>query len=263
MRISSLARKIKIKPSELITFCEQNGIELDSGAHTKLTPDQVEKLYTEFAPEFLVNEDNSSELPVEEAEEISEAEDELKEEVPEIPDEPVVTAEEAAPLDPEPLNEPAQETNEEVGTIEENEPNEEEIEVIRAPKVTLPGLKVKGKIELPEPKKPEPKEEKPSEEKNKTGKRSDRSRKSKKKGDDYNPIAAARKRRQEKEEKERKAALNRKKKAKAKHYYKMQQKVAKTKQVKEKPDNKSRYTDSQGKEIQGNIFQRFWRWFNS
>ncbi|XOV91897.1 MAG: hypothetical protein ACFHWX_17025 [Bacteroidota bacterium] len=245
MRISSLARKIKLKPSELIAFFENHDIVLDSGAHTKLSEDQVEMVYEEFAPEF--------QSP--EKEEITEPEVETTE-VPEISEavdnEPEIESIEASP-------------QEEGKPEEEPEPEEpsEEIEVIRAPKITLPGLKVKGKIDLPEPKKPEPKEETESE-KELTNKRRDRQRRDRKRENDYNPVAAARKRKEQKEEKERLAELKKKKKAKTQHYYKIQQKVAKSKR--EKSDNIIEVSDSKKVEVNAtkkNVFQKFWKWFNS
>ena len=259
MRISSLARKIKVKPSELIMFCEQNAIELDSGAHSKLSPDQVEKIYAEFAPEFLQQEDKTLEDSVDEAPEPIDV-PESTEEVVEASNEPVPPKEEPAMVEEEVTQERARDNI----TEKEEEVTEEEVEVIRAPKITLPGLKVKGKIDLPEPKKPEPKEEKQLEEEKNQSKKKSRRRKKGKNGEDYNPVAAARKRKQLREEKERIAELNRKKKAKAQHYYKIQQKVAKTKQEKSKEQPVGR-TKNTSQEPAGpkNIFQRFWRWFNT
>ncbi|MEQ8339242.1 MAG: hypothetical protein RIA62_17915 [Cyclobacteriaceae bacterium] len=260
MRISSLARKIKVKPSELIVYCEQNAIELDSGAHSKLSPDQVEKIYAEFAPEFLPQEDKTLEAPVGETPEPIDV-PEPTEEVLEASNEPLPPKEEPAMVEEEATQEPVSDKT----TEKEEEVTEEEVEVIRAPKITLPGLKVKGKIDLPEPKKPEPKEEKQhQEEKNQSKKKSERKKKGKN-GEDYNPVAAARKRKQLREEKERIAELNRRKKAKAQHYYKIQQKVAKTKQEKSKEQSagSTRSNTSQDLAAPKNIFQRFWRWFNT
>ncbi len=259
MRISSLARKIKIKPSELITYCEQNNIELDSGAHTKLSEDQVEKIYTEFAPEFLKQDETAEAViagPLEDTEEV-----ELKPD-PEVTVE-VSVEENSVAIEEDIVTEEAAEETQKEDEAEDDNEAQEEIEVIRAPKITLPGLKVKGKIDLPEPKKPEPKEEKKrEEEKTKNRKKSGRNRKGKN-GDDFNPVAAARKRKQEREEKDRAAALKKKKKAKAQHYYKMQSKVAKKKEPQKEILQTRETRKEQVKDVKRNVFQRFWRWFNT
>ncbi len=243
MRISSLARKISKKPSELITFFEERGETLDSGAHTKLSDDQVESALKAFAydqPEKSVEESDGAPTEPEKPEQLKQ---DLIETEPEMPEDPVAE---------EQIDKPSAEEVE----------LQEEVEVIRAPKVTLPGLKVKGKIDLPEPKKKEPKEEKEKE--TRTNRNTDKNRKSRRKDNDYNPVAAARKRREEKEERERKAELKRKKKAKAQHYFKQQKKVAKVKKEKEdlQTDNETKEL-KRSEQVRGNIFQRFWKWFNS
>ena len=263
MRISSLARKIKVKPSELISFCEQNEIELDNGAHSKLNPDQVERIYAEFAPEFLIMEAPQPEEQIVEYSEPKEESEVAPTETETTIEDLINVKEEATPesIVEETTTPEAKSPKEKVS---EEDVTEEEVEVIRAPKITLPGLKVKGKIDLPEPKKPEPKEEKKLEEEKAQSKKKSGRKKRGRNGEDYNPVAAARKRKQEREEKERVAAQKKKKKAKAQHYYKMQKKVAKTKQVKVEEQNVSHARPaSEVRETKKNVLQRFWRWFNT
>lgn len=151
---------------------------------------------------------------------------------------------------------------------------DESIEVIKPQKVTLPGLKVKGKIDLPEPKvkseenleeeKPldpdaiitttGPKRERRRKPKNKRGRKYDK---------DYNPIEAERKRKAREEKKKKEQAERLKKKAKTRHY---QRTVTTTQPItaKKKKGKKEHVRQESLKEQQtGNFLQRFWRWMNT
>lgn len=259
MRLSSLARKITVKPSELISFFEEQGISLDSGAHTKLSDDQIESAMRALAPDSLEKEEEAKASTNETVANDEQVEVEIVTANPDVEKAEVLeeVSQSVEELKAEPEIESREEDNE-----EEAEP-EEDIEVIRAPKVTLPGLKVKGKIDLPEPKKPEPKEESMNKEVRKDEQKT-KKRRGRRSNDDYNPIAAARKRKQEKEERERLAALKQKKKAKEEHYRKMQSKVAKTKQEKERlAPQEVEDQPAKPEASKANALQRFWRWFNS
>jgi len=128
MRLAQLARKIAVKPAEIVTFLQNQNSPVEDSSNAKITDSQVELVLKHFAPEQLDGLQPEVSPPIE----IQEKEKTV--EIPEIEIEtqPRVTPQEdAAPLD------------------------NVEPEVIKPPKVELPGLKVVGKIELPEPKKKE------------------------------------------------------------------------------------------------------------
>ncbi len=129
MRLGQLARKLAIRPSEIVVFLSSKGIGIEENSNTRLDDNLVGLVIQHFDPQGKtviieaepVAPQPSSELP-----------EEIKEEKIELPfaEEPVVTS------------------------FEENEPTPaEKTEVIKAQRVELSGLKVVGKIDLPEPKK--------------------------------------------------------------------------------------------------------------
>jgi hypothetical protein len=106
-------------------------------------------------------------------------------------------------------------------------------EVIKAPKIELSGLKVVGKIELPEPKKKEPKDEEPkiqaedspvedvspNRERRKPLRRTDENRPQLNQRSVKNPIALQREREEAEAKKKREEELKRLKEKKTQHYY--------------------------------------------
>lgn len=141
MRLAQLARKLALRPSEITEFLAAKQISVEDSSNAKVTDEHVILVLQHFAPELL--EEAKSEIAPSvkmEAEEITE----VKEELP-------------APSDITIEEEPAS-----IGEIAEEKI--EPIEVIKAPKVELPGLKVVGKIDLPEPKKKEEEKQPESEE---------------------------------------------------------------------------------------------------
>lgn len=152
------------------------------------------------------------------------------------------------------------------------------IEVIKPPKVTLPGLKVKGKIDLPEPKVVSEETEAPKKEEKKpydpdeiittTGPKRERNRKpknykGKKYNKDYNPLEAARKKKEWEEKKRRDQEEKRKKKAKAKHYKKKVVTPPTIDTAKKKPKKTVAKKRQKQEQSSGNVLQRFWRWMNT
>lgn len=122
MRLGQLARKLSIRQSEIVHFLLQQNIRIEEGSNTRMEDSHVVLVMKEYAParEEEVIAELANEKNVDEPMAMAEKEEHL---LPELP-----------------------------------ESNEEKPEVIRVPKIELSGLKVVGKIELPEPKK---KEEKP------------------------------------------------------------------------------------------------------
>jgi hypothetical protein len=135
MRLGQLARKLSLRPSQLVDFLASNNIQTEEGSNTRLTDEHAKMIVLHFAPGSL--------------EEIMKP---VTEDVPQSEPEHVMEE----PL----LAEPEQRTEEPVAVPEHKpEPGESEPEVIRVQKIELSGLKVLGKIDLPEPKKKEPKPE--------------------------------------------------------------------------------------------------------
>jgi hypothetical protein len=126
MRLGQLARKLAVRPTDIVEFLGQSQIEIHEGVNTRLDADHVSLIMGQFAPE-------SDDEPVPNPEMALNLGD---------------NANHGAPDDtPLPLAEDQQEDTEPAAD------KEEKWEVIKAPKVELTGLKVLGKIELPEPKK--------------------------------------------------------------------------------------------------------------
>ena len=132
MRIGQLARRIGISPSDIMGFLGTQNIETEAGANSRLDDGAVRKVVKRFAPEKL------SEIF----------------EVPAVQETPVVAPQPDFVQETEGVAEEAPVTaiDDEEKTAEETSA---EVEVIRVSKVELQGLKVLGKIELPQPKKKE------------------------------------------------------------------------------------------------------------
>ncbi len=120
MRLGQLARKLEVRPHQIAEFLANQNIELTSGTNSRISQEHVELVVGFFSPGKLI-EDSS-----EEAEEIT------PENNPEASE--VISTE----VTLEPLSE----------SVVENPV--EKVDVIKAPKIELSGLKVLGKIELPE-----------------------------------------------------------------------------------------------------------------
>ena len=133
-------------------------------------------------------------------------------------------------------------------------------EVIRAPKVSLPGVKVLGKIDLPEPKQPEPKAEEETNQDEPQKEERKPKRKSKSKKQDRNPIARKREREQREKERQKQKQLKQQKKERTEHYQQQLEKAksqSKIKTKKKKPVNKKVEQEKL------NPFKRFIKWLNS
>jgi len=130
MRLGQLARKIALRPAEIVAFLAKNNIQVEEGSNTRIEDNHVSLIMNHFAPDQMA--EMVAELAAEKGTSLSEVE---------VKPEPVIETKEEdtlaqvvdiSPITPEPV-----------------------IELIKAPKVELSGLKVLGKIELPEPKKKE------------------------------------------------------------------------------------------------------------
>jgi len=124
-----MARKLAISPSEIIQFLAAQNIFVVDNANTRLEDNQVELLQKKFAPFTDFNPQS----------------------VISAPQPPVAIVE---PVSAPDLSESVDVITTPVNSVETPE-REEEKDLIKAPKIALSGLKVLGKIELPEPKKRE------------------------------------------------------------------------------------------------------------
>jgi hypothetical protein len=182
MRLSQLARRLSLKPSEVVEFLGRQNIPVEDRLNARIDSDIVALVVKHFNPsllDVLMKEDAADEVALlPEPNEVQDSESTATT--------PTTNqADEASPADSTPP------------------------EVIRAPKVELPGLRVVGKIELPEPRKKETVSEavpKKSEDRNR-GRFADSGRRPAK-----NPVALQR----EKEERERERT-KREEKRKEKH----------------------------------------------
>jgi translation initiation factor IF-2 len=207
MRLGQLARKLNIRPADVLAALPPGSVQPESNSNTRLSDDQVREVVQFFVP------DNwrviSSEFLNEDVAE--EAEDQVNEIAPQH---------DKVSTSPEPI-------------VAEPGQQEEKPELIKASKIELPGLKVVGKIELPEKKEkdvfppdagetPQPAEDREDHRK-KNVRRQDSHRHTK------NPIALAREREQRETEKKKKAEAELAKQKRTKKY---QEKVAGYKPVK-------------------------------
>ncbi|MDB4834962.1 translation initiation factor IF-2 N-terminal domain-containing protein [Cyclobacteriaceae bacterium] len=165
MRLGQLARKLKKDPNDILKYLESKGLEVDNSPNFKIDETIAQELIDQSEAEVVqedpvpavveVETSETEEVPVIEndpIEEIAAVPEVEKEEVVEEAVEEVIESE----LVEKELTEETQEEDEE-GLDPENEYAfvEDKKGVIRAPKVTLEGIKVVGKIDLPESKKVE------------------------------------------------------------------------------------------------------------
>lgn len=226
MRLAQLARKLSVKPATIVEFLSSQGITLEDNANTKVEDEHVKAVVSHFAPDLFDTQPEPALAPQPaEAEAMEETvESSMEEQAPAevtIQEELIIAA-------------PIQEESADANTLPD---------VIRAPKIELTGLKVIGKIELPEKKKKE--EETVSvetaetvvaevEKKNTPRERSvrtDRKPKSQQRSN-RNPLAEARERERREQEEKRKQEIERKKEIRTKNYLKKVKVVAPAKRAK-------------------------------
>ena len=248
MRLGQLARKLSLRPSQIIEFLAQQNIRIDEGSNTRMEDDHVVMVVQKYAPDNLGN-------IVAEIDEVEESEGESVE-----IDQPVVEA-------PIPQIE-----------VAEEQPVAEP-EVIRVPKIELSGLKVLGKIELPEPKKKEPVGEqtepteptiiaeetpKPTVKAQKVkGKPTQHKREQSKPREWKNPLELKREREAREAEEKRRAAIEREKEKRKKYYEEKVKAVAQPKRVKPVKEQPQEKNNTVSKPEPKTILGKFLRWLNT
>lgn len=259
MRLGQLARRLGISPGEVIDFLIARQIALPDGSNSKLEQDHVLLVIQQFAPDkkdvILEPQLNKEEQSTESSETQSPTEapavsaEITHEDIPLITEEFNMTAEVTVPW----------------------QPVEEKAEVIKAPKVELPGLKVVGKIDLPDLKKKDNKpavegvqEEQgapaPEEKKERHSESSSFKRHAKKKHSQKNSIALQREREQREAEKKKRLQAKLEKQRRTQHYLKKVKPSVPTKPARlfaEDTISMSRETMATPK----GLWQKFLKWF--
>lgn len=253
MRLAQLARKVSVKSTAIVDFLAAQAVVIEDNPNTKIEEEHIRLILTHFAPALLEAEITALATAQEEASTIAEAEppqEVVQEDVPVITTEDSVVEVPAAPI-----------------TVTEELPD-----IIRAPKIELSGLKVLGKIELPEKKKKEEPEAgttgdvldiestepriRPREKKLTDRKRAERPKR--------NPLSEARERERREQEEKRKAEEEKRKELRKQKYLQTRQakaparveKVKVEKEVKKAPLKKK-------KEESVSLLTRFLRWLTS
>jgi hypothetical protein len=251
MRLGQLARKLALRPSQIVDYLARQEFFPEEGSNARLSDEVTERVILHFAPDRL--------------KEILGADENNAETIPPTHEEPVIihTAEEVIPI--------------EVEVAPTVTGTEEKPEVIKAPKVELSGLKVLGKIELPESKKKSvpvsespagaPQEEKPEVKENKP-RISERKNQSQRK-DSYkqrparNPIAEQREQKAREEEEKRKARAEREKEKRTQYYLQRVKTGQPTKSMKIVSEPVESFTHTDVKPAPKTWWGKFMRWLNT
>ncbi|MGW8123937.1 hypothetical protein ACV07N_14860 [Roseivirga echinicomitans] len=156
MRLRQLARKLQVQPKYLIGILSQNGHEIENDPNFKLTEVQ-ESLILSIVP--MPKESSEAKVaPQKEKAEVVEAIETVMEVIEEValPTEEVVKPEAVEEAQNEAPKTEKPEIKKEAPKVysleKEAQEKHKDVELIKAPKLQLEGLKVLGKIDLPEPK---------------------------------------------------------------------------------------------------------------
>jgi hypothetical protein len=284
MRLGQLSRKINAKTSEIISFIEKDFNDtIEDHPNTKV-PDiyiaRIEQFFLLQQSE-IIEEVKDSTSPKDKQDELQT--DVLKEhEALESPEESVteqiIEAPNQAHNDQNTLNE------DEAGDDEADDENHLIIEdgVIKAPKPKFEGVKVVGKIDLPEPKETEPKETEAVDEENqdastdnistaqtKRRKNKPKNRNDKRKGTNRKPVVSFEEQKKKEQEayiKQQELKKKKEKEHKRKNYESMMKEKKQTKKSVSKKNSKKKnksVTSTEQKKQPTTIFGKFLRWLNT
>lgn len=141
MRLGQLARKLALPPSEITAYLASQQIQISDDANARIDENHVTVVLQRFAPDLL----NAQIVETDETP-VPEIEVSVHEKLPAVETESIQTVSEEPVVDAPVSENPTEDLN-------TSTPTTAEVELIKAPKVALAGLKVLGKIELPEKKK--------------------------------------------------------------------------------------------------------------
>lgn len=243
MRLGQLARKLAVSPAEIIEYLAANNVEIENDTNTKLEAHSLALVTQRFGSAL-------TDIAVEEEEKETEVDQ------PSVPETNVsegVVADDTT------------ETSPETSSVEEK------TDVIRAPKVELSGLKVLGKIDLPEPKKkePAPKEEgQETENKDRKPRRDERrnnnSRRDRKDSRPAkNPIALAREREAKEAEEKRRLQAQREKELRTQYYQSRVKAHVPTKPARLVKEQVEQMSEADLREPPKTWLGKFFRWLTS
>jgi hypothetical protein len=225
MRLGQLSRKISIRTNEIVALLAQRGVVVEDSFNARVEDEHVQYVISHFAPHLNIpSEPQTGQGQVAE------------------PVESTTPSDVMQPVEPSPEPQEAVAEDEHNSSAKEvQQPSEEGVSkpvesglvnevngVIKAPKVELQGLKVLGKIELPEPKKKEtgtePDEAQPLEQPSRQTDPAKRKNAQKPRGaydrPKKNPVVLERERRAREEEEQRKRKAELEKNRKTQHYHK-------------------------------------------
>ena len=269
MRLSQIARKLGVAPSTVSELLVKKGYDEPKNGNAKLNEDQVSALYKHYDITVFTEPEVIKELASEEIEETEEG-------VVFEKDEKEHSSKEVMVADEVEQSEPSKEEQEfipEQSEVDQGDITEEpsSVEVIRAKKVKLEGIKVLGKIELPKPveKKvgdpPTEAEEKSDKPRNqKRSARSNQKRRKKRPELTIEQKQAAQERKRIREKKQREQRLKEKKQAyfQEKIRHKQKEAAAAAQKRKKKKEQAKQTTPERTKINTKNPFKRFWLWLN-
>ncbi len=142
MRLAQLARKISKKPAEIVDFLASQGIHIEASSNTKVSEEHASLVLLEFGKDLNPGTEQEAENQGAEPEQMPELLPSKEAGKPPVLQDMPILQEETSTVE-----------ESDTKTLEMAQEQAQPIEVIKAPKVELVGLKVVGKIELPEPKK--------------------------------------------------------------------------------------------------------------
>jgi hypothetical protein len=230
MRLGQLSRKLGIHTSKIIDFLASKDIVINEDSNTRIEDEYVTWITQKYAPQLMAEVSNT----------LSEEKIEPTIHTPFV-EEVVPTEEQPAALEAAPLP-----------------------ELIKAPKIELSGLKVLGKIEIPEKKKATTSQE-PSESTSSDTTSTERKKNPRKEftpRPQKNPVALQREREEREAERKRKEKLQREKEKKTYNYLsrvKTQAPVKKSQYVKEQIEETASITE----EVPKSLWGKFLRWLRT
>jgi len=230
MRLGQLSRKLGVSTPEIIQFLASRQVTINEDSNAKIDDAHAHWVTEKFAPHLLAS--------------VEEVMAEEKQEV-------------AIPVEATPVIEtPKAEISSEEPALPE---------VIKAPKIELAGLKVLGKIEIPEKKKktdentegsPEEKERKPRSERPRSTSREYQERLRK------NPVTLQREREQREAERLRKEKLAEEKEKKTNHYLNRVKPVTSAKKM-NRTEEATEMIDTPVEKMPTTLWGKFMRWLNT
>ena len=213
MRLAQLSRKFSVLPAEIVDLLARHNIALEPSANAKVEGEALTIVIAHYAPQSLEQNSQQQEISVNEPPANESVETETVEPVvSQLIEEPKISEQQSQPV------------SEEQSTVLNGVGG-----VIKAPKVELKGLKVLGKIELPEPRKKEepapPSDEASVEEQRPVARTENRERRERRQlkkpsHDSRNPVALERERLAREAAERRKQELEREKERRKLHYHK-------------------------------------------